>query len=104
MLPAVVAANLGMRSIVLAGDPAHPTVEAHLKKLKSKILANTALVQLDPAKQDSLGWLLRRNPRLKETMAAASGRPVVQACERNKCLDASDTTDIGRALDELGWD
>ncbi|RPA99950.1 hypothetical protein L873DRAFT_1681898 [Choiromyces venosus 120613-1] len=104
-MPAIVASNLGMRSVVLAGGPEDPTVEKHLKRLRSKLLTNTTLVQLDPAKKDSLEWLLNRNDLHKELLKVAtkdSGKPVVQVCEGTKCLDAFDTGDIESVLEELG--
>jgi hypothetical protein len=104
-MPAIVAANLGMRSVVLAGSPADPTIQTHLKKLRSKLLTNTTLVQLDPAKEHSLEWLLDRNSLLKDLLAAATkdgGKPVVQVCEGTKCLDAFDMSDIGTVLEGLG--
>ncbi|CUS11312.1 unnamed protein product [Tuber aestivum] len=105
LMPAIVASNLGMRSVVLAGDPKDPTLEKHLKTLRSKLLTNTTLVQLDPARKDSLEWLLNRNDLHKELLKVATtdgGKPVVQVCEGTKCLDAFDMGDIESALEELG--
>ncbi|CAZ83849.1 unnamed protein product, partial [Tuber melanosporum] len=105
LMPAIVASNLGMRSVVLAGDPKDPTIEKHLKRLRSKLLTNTTLVQLDPARGDSLDWLLSRNKLHKELLnvaAKGSGKPVVQVCEGTKCLDAFDMGDIESVLEELG--
>ncbi|PUU80950.1 Six-hairpin glycosidase-like protein [Tuber borchii] len=105
LMPAIVASNLGMRSVVLAGDPKDPTIEKHLKRLRSKLLTNTTLVQLDPARRDSLEWLLNRNDLHKELLKVATkddGKPVVQVCEGTKCLDAFYMGDIESVLEELG--
>lgn len=94
-----------MRSVVLAGDPEDPTIAMHLQKLRLKLLTNTTLVQLDPAKKESLEWLLNRNPLHSELLKMATregGKPVVQVCEGTKCLDAFDMSDIESVLEELG--
>lgn len=94
-----------MRSVVLAGDPEDPTISMHLQKLRHKLLTNTTIVQLDPAKEETLKWLLNRNPLYKELLRIATregGKPVVQVCEGTKCLDAFDMSDIESVLEELG--
>ncbi|RPB15548.1 hypothetical protein P167DRAFT_603079 [Morchella conica CCBAS932] len=105
LMPSIVASNLGMRSVVLAGNPEEPTLAAHLKHLRKKLLTNTTIVQLDPAKKDSLDWLLRRNSlhdALLKRAARKGGKPVVQVCEGTKCLDAFEMSDIESVLEELG--
>lgn len=105
LMPSIVASNLGMRSVVLAGSPEDPTIAMHLRKLRTKLLTNTTLVQLDPAKKESFEWLLNRNTLYKELLMMATkegGKPVVQVCEGAKCLDAFDMSDIESVLEELG--
>lgn len=76
----------------------------HLRKLRTKLLTNTTLVQLDPANKESFEWLLNRNTLYKELlrMTKEGGKPVVQVCEGTKCLDAFDMSDIESVLEELG--
>lgn len=104
LMPSIVASNLGMRSVVLAGSPEDPTIAMHLRKLRTKLLTNTTLVQLDPANNESFEWLLNRNTLYKELlrMTKEGGKPVVQVCEGTKCLDAFDMSDIESVLEELG--
>lgn len=105
LMPSIVASNLGMRSVVLAGSPGDPTIAIHLRKLRSKLLTNTTLVQLDPVKEESFEWLLNRNPLFRELLKMATkegGKPVVQVCEGTKCLDAFELSDIESVLEELG--
>lgn len=102
LMPSIVASNLGMRSVVLAGSPEDPTISVHLQKLRSKLLTNTTLVQLDPAKSESYEWLFNRHPLYKELLKMATkggGKSVIQVCEGTKCLDAFD---IESVLEELG--
>ncbi|KAH0542613.1 hypothetical protein FGG08_003021 [Glutinoglossum americanum] len=100
MLPAVVASNLGMRSVVLVGlNSGNPDVARHLEKLKTRLLTNTTVVAIEGA-SDSNKWLRSRNGLL-DTMAK-DGRPRVQICEGGKCLEALDMKDIEQALAELG--
>lgn len=104
-MPSIVASNLGMRSVVLVGSPEDPTIAMHLRKLRSKLLTNTTLVQLDPAKKESFEWLLNKNPLYRELLKMATkegGKPVVQVCEGTKCLNAFDMSDIESVLEELG--
>jgi uncharacterized protein YyaL (SSP411 family) len=100
MLPAVVASNVGMRSVVLVGlKTGNPDVEGHLERLKARLLTNTSVVAIEGA-PDSNTWLRSRNGLL-DTMAR-DGRPRVQICEGGKCLEALDMKDIEQALAELG--
>ncbi|KAH0565052.1 hypothetical protein GP486_001562 [Trichoglossum hirsutum] len=100
MLPAVVASNLGMRSVVLIGlKTGNPDVEGHLGKLKARLLTNTSVVAIEGT-PDGNKWLRSRNSLL-DTMAM-DGRPRVQICEGGKCLEALDMKDIEQVLAELG--
>ena len=100
MLPAVVASNLGMRSIVLVGlRSGNPDVKRHLEKLKGKLLANASVVAIE-GDSDGDMWLRSRNSLLDAT--AKDGNPRVQICEGGKCLEALDMKDIEQALAELG--
>ena len=100
MLPAVVASNLGMRSVVLVGlKSGNPDIEGHLRRLKGRLLTNTTVVAID-GDADSNMWLRSRNSMLD--VMAKDGRPRVQICEGGKCLEALDMKDIEQALAELG--
>ena len=98
-----------MRSVVLvAGAPGDhdPELQRHKSKLRSKLLTNTNIVQLDPKTKNAeeMKWLLGKNEVLREvlTMAENRGKGLVQICEGNRCLNPFDMKDIETAIEELG--
>ncbi|KAF8468349.1 hypothetical protein BDZ91DRAFT_812087 [Kalaharituber pfeilii] len=106
MLPAIVASNLGMRSVVLAGDTEDLELKRHKAKLRRKLLTNTTVVELDPKKkgEEEIKWLMERNTVLKDVLDTVErrGKSMVQICEGNRCLDAFEMGDVEAAIDELG--
>ncbi|RPB26334.1 hypothetical protein L211DRAFT_821396 [Terfezia boudieri ATCC MYA-4762] len=108
LLPAIVASNLGMRSVILAGDPDDPELKKQRSRLRGKLLTNTTIVQVDPKKvksgDEDVKWLLERNAVLGEVLnrVEKKGKGMVQICEGNRCLDVLDMGDIEAAIEELG--
>ena len=106
LMSSVVASNIGMRAVVLAGDKG--ATDRQLQKIRSQLLPNTTVVVLhgdmvdgEAASEDSR-WLLDANPALKAALDSArkGGSSVVQVCEGTKCLavDAFDMSELDRAL------
>ena len=108
MLPAIVATNLGMRSVVLVGGTSDddPELQRHKSQLRGKLLTNTTIVQLDPKTRhaEEMKWLLGKNEVLREMlkMVENRGKGLVQICEGSRCLNAFDMKDIETAIEELG--
>jgi len=108
LLPAIVASNLGIRSVVLAGDPEDPELKKQRSRLRGKLLTNTTIVQVDPKKvksgDEDVRWLLGRNEVLGEVLnrVEKKGKGMVQICEGNRCLDVWDMGNIEAAIEELG--
>ncbi|KAF8544500.1 Six-hairpin glycosidase-like protein [Trichophaea hybrida] len=106
-MSSIVASNIGMRSIVLAGTDGDPEIAAQLKEIRSRLLPNTTLILLRPniAESEDSKWLLDTNPLYRwmlENLEARNGKPIVQVCEGKKCLDTFDMNELGRALKNLG--
>lgn len=95
MMAPIVAANLGMRSIVLVGAEADGV---ELKQIRGRLLTNTTVVVLSGKEQ----WLLSRNELYKESVKANGGKAKVQVCEGTVCLDAFDLAGLEKALEEMG--
>jgi uncharacterized protein YyaL (SSP411 family) len=107
LMSSIVASNLGMRSIVLAGKEGDLEVAAQLKKIRSRLLTNTTVVRLRPGmeKDPHAKWLLERNPLYKstlESLQSRTGGSRVQVCEGNRCLDTFDMSGLDKALEDLG--
>lgn len=100
-----------MRSVVLAVGGAVSAdgdleLQRHKSKLRSKLLTNTTIVQLDPKKKhaEETKWLLGKNKVLGEMLNTVEnrGKGLVQVCEGNRCLNALDMRDLETAIEELG--
>ncbi|KAI5800275.1 hypothetical protein DFH27DRAFT_482843 [Peziza echinospora] len=109
LLPAIVAMNLGMRSVALVGDPTTDTsgeLARHRRRLRGKLLTNTTVVYVDPRKRGEEGvkWLLERNETLRMAVerVVRTGKAMVQICEGGRCLDVFGMGEIEEAIEELG--
>ncbi|KAA8895720.1 hypothetical protein FN846DRAFT_784662 [Sphaerosporella brunnea] len=107
LMNSIVASNLGMRSIVLAGKEGDADVAAQLKKIRSRLLTNTTVVMLRSGmeKDPNAKWLLEKNSLYKATLdslQSRTGNSCVQVCEGNKCLDTFDMSGLDKALEDLG--
>lgn len=102
LMSSVVAANIGMRAIVLAGG--RNATDQQLQKIRSQLLPNTTVVVLhdDMVDGEDSRWLLDANPALKAALDSArkGGGSIVQVCEGAKCLavDTFDMSELHRAL------
>lgn len=102
MMSSIVASSLGMRSIVLSGDPEKDDeVKKALRDVRGRLLTNTTVVVVDPKKEagEDGKWLLERNGIFREAVKA---KTKVQVCEGSKCLNAFDLGDLEKALEEMG--
>lgn len=107
MMSPIVASTLGMRSILLAGDPEKDEeVKNALKDVRGRLLTNTTVVVVNGKnlKNEDGKWLLERNIVFQEMAKRAEerGKSRVQVCEGSKCLEAFDLGDLSKALEEMG--
>lgn len=106
LMSSIVASNLGVRSVVMAGKEGDAEIAAHLKKIRSRLLTNTTVVLLRPGMESTADgkWLLERNPLYRATLQSLDsrkGKSLVQVCEGTKCLDTFDMSGLDRALEDL---
>ena len=105
MMGPIVASNLGMRSVVLAGRQGDPEVAKELEKVRARLLTNTTVVVLHPEMAAGDGeWLLGKNPLYRaalESLKTRGGRALMQVCESGRCLDTFDMGGLERALGDL---
>jgi uncharacterized protein YyaL (SSP411 family) len=97
MMAPIVAANLGMRSIVLVDAKED---DEELKKIRGRLLTNTTVVVLTGKEE----WLMKRNQLYEESVKGLgkAGAKKVQVCEGTVCLDAFDLAGLEKALEEMG--
>lgn len=88
MMPSIVAAKLGMKGLMIAGEGA--VVDKTLQAVRSGVLPNCTVIRIG-ANAKNTEWLRQRNALLKDLDA---GKEFVQLCEGTSC----------RVLDSQGVD
>lgn len=92
MLSSVVAADMGMKSLLIVGDETDEAVAVALRIARENVRPNCTVLRVpgpasgaadaNAVNDESAKWLRERNPTLKELDAA---KPMVQLCEQGVC-------------------
>ena len=88
MTPAIVAGELGVKSVVLVGE----TKKTTEKRLLRSIGRLATMVKISPGKSS---WLSERNPLIKSLAASHNTSPRIMICEGGTCREEVEEGDEG---------